>query len=149
MKHLILSTITVLALSIYAQDVGAQTITGYQLRIYLNGGGAAPVTTYDFSAAAVACGVTPKAVAPAGVAANPNTLSWDNPTNPTIEDCRWTDPGTGPLLALPFSMTSTYTARVVYVNTAGMGPEGTPSNPFSRPGSSPVTFPANVRMHRP
>lgn len=146
MKHLILSTITVLALLICAQDVGAQTITGYQLRVYLTGGGAAPVTTYDIASAAVTCG-QPKTPVPTAGVTNPNTAVWDDPANATL-DCRWVDNGTGPLFALPFSLTSTYTSRMVAVNAAGASPESLASNSFTRPGQ-PLAAPVNVRMLRP
>lgn len=138
------STLTGLALLICALPAGAQTITGYQLRVYLTGGGAAPVTTYDMGLAGVTCG-QPKTPAPV-TAANPNTVLWDDPTNAAL-DCRWVDPGTGPLLALPVSVTASYTAAVVALSTAGPSPESARSNSFTRPGLPPAAL-VNVRVTR-
>ncbi len=146
MKRLIQSAAIALALCMSALPAGAQALTGYQLRIYLNGGGPAPVTTYDIPLNAVTCG-QPR-VNVTGPVTNPNTALFEDDANRTL-DCRWVDNGTGPLFALPFSLTSTYTSRIHYVNAAGIGPESPSSNLFTRPGSSPATFPANVRMHRP
>jgi len=123
----------------------AQTITSYQMRVYLTGGGAAPVTTYDIPAAAVTCG-QPK-VTVAGAVTNPTRAAWDDPADPA-RDCVWTDTGSGVLFALPFSLTSTYTASLVATNAAGTGPESPRSNPFSRPGLAPGAL-ANVRLSRP
>lgn len=119
----------------------AQTVTGYQLRLYL-AGGAAPLSTYDLQASAVQCDQPKTTVT--GTAVNPRMVAWDNPANPAT-DCRWTDPGTGPLLALPFSPTTTYTATIVAINAAGSSPESARSNPFTRPGATPAA-PANLRV---
>lgn len=119
----------------------AQALTGYQLRLYL-AGGAAPLSTYDLQASAVTCGQPKTTVT--GTATNPRVVAWDDPANPAL-DCRWTDPGTGPLLALPFSPTTTYTAAIVAINAAGASPESARSNPFTRPGATPAA-PANLRV---
>lgn len=139
----------VLALSLLlaplASFADAQALTGYQIRFYLEGGGAAPVSTFDFTAAQVQCGQA-KSTAPSAVL-NPTVVRWDDPADPA-RDCVWTDTGTGPLFAIPFSATNVYRGRLVAVNAAGQSPESAPSNPFSRPGLAPAA-PVNVRLIRP
>lgn len=128
-----------------AVPVSAQPATGYQLRIYLSGG-TSPVTTFDIAAGMFACG-QPKVPTPVGTVQNPTTIAWEASAGDAT-DCKFIDSGSGPLLALPFSVTNTYTAKIVAINSAGSSPESAPSNPFSRPGLPP-SAPANVRLVRP
>lgn len=142
-KHAILSALcAVLLLPVWSEAQSLTTV--YQVRIYLEGG-ASPVTTYDIAVADVRCG-QPKVAAPSAVY-NPSVIRWDDALNPTGHDCTWTDSGTGPLFALPVSLTNVYRARMVAIDPIGTSPESAPSNPFSRRGLPAA--PANVRMSRP
>jgi hypothetical protein len=142
-KHTILWALcAVLSLPVWSEAQSLTTV--YQVRIYLDGG-AAPITTYDIAVADVRCG-QPKVPAP-GAVVNPSVLRWDDELNPTGHDCTWTDSGTGPLFALPISLTNVYRARMVAIDPIGTSPESAPSNPFSRRGLPAA--PANVRMSRP
>lgn len=142
--HFLIPTLALCAVLWLPASSAAQSVTSYQLRVYL-AGAASPLTTFDFAAGAVTCG-QPKAAASATVT-NPTTVAWDDPGNAAL-DCRWTDTGTGPLFALPFSVTNTYTSALVAINAAGASAESARSNPFSRPGS-PAAAPVNVRLVRP
>lgn len=135
------------ALALPASSASAQSLTTvFQVRVYIVGGGAAPVTTYDIAVADVRCG-RPKTPAPGGMVYNPTQLIWDDELNPNVNDCTWTDSGTGPLFALPVSLTNVYRAAIVAVDPIGTSPESALSNPFSRRGLPAA--PANVRMIRP
>lgn len=135
-----LAPLTVI-IAVVATPADAQPITGYQLRIFAQGG-AAPISTFDIPASAVTCGLPKIAVGTA--TANPTRARWDDPSDAT-RDCGWTDNGTGPLFALPFSSTLIYEATLRSVNVAGPSPESARSNPFSRPGAVPPT-PGNLRL---
>ncbi len=110
----------------------AQAITGYVLKLNTQAGAA--VSTTPLSLTAVTCGVTPKAPPPTGSPTNPKKVIWDDPAAPTTADCVYSDPGTGPLFALPFGATA-YLAIVNATNSAGTSPDSLPSNSFTRPGT--------------
>lgn len=124
-----LSALTIALLM--AVSASAQAPTGYVLKLSTVAGAA--VSTTPIALSAVTCGVTPKATAPAGVT-NPKKVVWDDPTQPTTADCVYTDPGTGPLFALPFGATA-YRAIVATVNDAGTAADSLPSNSFTHPGT--------------
>jgi hypothetical protein len=113
----------------------AQAITSYTLNVYLQGGSTA-VSSAVLAVANVQCGITPKATV-TGTPSNPSRVYWDDEAAPTTADCRYVDPGTGPILALPFNPTAVYVAKILATNAAGSSPESAASNPFSRPGSAP------------
>ena len=96
----------VLSLPVWSEAQSLTTV--YQVRIYLDGG-AAPITTYDIAVADVRRG-QPKVPAP-GAVVNPSVLRWDDELNPTGHDCTWTDSGTGPLFALPISLSGKASPR--------------------------------------
>ncbi len=108
----------------------AQAITGYVLKLSTQAGAA--VSTTPLGLTVVTCGVTPKATVSS--ATNPKKVIWDDPAAPTTADCVYTDPGTGPLFALPFGATA-YLAIVNATNSVGMSPDSLPSNSFTRPGT--------------
>lgn len=117
-----------------ASSADAQSLTTvYQLRVYAEGA-SSPVTTYDIPIANVRCGQS-KVAAPTTTVYNPIRARWDDELNPTVSDCVWDDPGTGPLLGLPLSTTIVYRARLVAIDPIGSSPESAPSNPFSRRGA--------------
>lgn len=117
-----------------ATPASEQAITDYQLTIYLQGG-ATPVTTNTLAAAGFTCG-QPRVAAPPGVAINPSRIRIQDPANSTL-DCVYTDPGTGPLLALPFNPTAVYDATILATNISGSSGPSARSNPFSHPGTVP------------
>lgn len=118
--------------------VQAQTNTGVQLVI---SGGVSPVTNV-LPIGSIVCGQT--ASPPGGTVLNPKNFEYKNvPTDTTV--CRYTDPGNGPLLSLPFGGT-TYTATVAFVNAVGVGPVSNVSNPFSRPGTVPTVAPVSLQV---
>lgn len=122
-----------LLLALPVSSASAQSLTTvFQVRVYLDGG-ASPVTTYDIPVQNVQCG-QPKVAGPGGVSYNPVGLRWDDELNPTGHDCLWMDPGTGPLFALPVSLTNVYRARLVAIDPIGTSPESAPSDPFGRRG---------------
>lgn len=139
-RHLALLTVLIGVVAIPA-GADAQPATSYSVRIYAQGG-AAPISTYDIPAAQVTCGLAKLVVGTA--TANPTRISWDDPADAT-KDCRWTDAGTGPLFALPFSSTLIYEMTLRAVNSVGPTPESGRSNPFSRPGAVPPT-PGHLRV---
>lgn len=110
----------------------AQAITGYVLKLQTQAGAA--VSTTPLALSTVTCGVTPKAPPPTGSPTNPKKVIWDDPAAPTTADCIYTDPGTGPLFALPFGATA-YLAVIDATNAAGTSPDSLPSNSFTRPGT--------------
>lgn len=123
----------------------AQTIDGYRLNIYP--GGAAPTATptmfFDFLSSAITCNLAPPAPPAPGTPVNPTRAMWDDPNN-TGRVCQWTDPGTGPLFAVPVG--GNYEAAVQAFNAAGRGPESNRA-PFSRL-SAPTTAPTGLRLIR-
>lgn len=110
----------------------AQPVTGYVLKLSTQAGAAVSTTPLPLSA--VVCGQTPKIPPPSGAVANPRRLVFDDPSSPTTADCVWTDPGTGPLFALPFGAIS-YLAVIDAVNSVGTSPDSLASNSFTRPGT--------------
>lgn len=113
-------------------SASAQAPTGYVLKLSTQAGAA--VSTTPLALSAVTCGVTPKAPPPSGAVTNPKKVIWDDPAAPTTADCVYTDPGTGPLFALPFGATA-YLMVADVVNSAGTSPDSLPSNSFTHPGT--------------
>jgi len=138
-KRLMLALGFVLVL---APAAHAQAITSYTYKIF-NQGATAPFTTASLPATAVVCNTTPKLTA-TGTTVNPTKVAWDDPANPTTADCVYTDPGTGPLLSLPFGAQA-YTSTVAAVNAVGPSADSASSNPFSRPGVV-VNAPTGLRV---
>jgi hypothetical protein len=110
--------LAIIALALLAAPAQAQNIDGYRLNIYPAGAadGATPTTFFDFVNSATTCNLVASAPT-AGTPVNPTRVEWDDPNN-TGRVCRWTDPGTGPLFAVPFG--STYDARLQAFNAAGV-----------------------------
>jgi hypothetical protein len=137
--------LAIIALALLAAPAQAQNIDGYRLNIYPAGAadGATPTTFFDFVNSATTCNLVASAPT-AGTPVNPTRVEWDDPNN-TGRVCRWTDPGTGPLFAVPFG--STYDARLQAFNAAGRGPESNRA-PFSRL-AAPATVPTGLRVIRP
>lgn len=131
-------------LAAFAFAAEAQTIDGYRLNIYPSGAGTAatPTTFFDFLMSAVTCNLAPTPPI-AGVPVNPTRAEWDDP-NVTGRICRWTDPGTGPLFAIP--MGGSYEAGLQAFNAAGRGPESNRA-PFSRL-AAPASAPTALRLIR-
>jgi len=127
----LLYAITVLALAAGALTLHAQAPTGYVLKLSTQAGAAVSTTPIPLSL--VTCGITPKTTISGGVT-NPKKVIWDDPASPATLDCVYTDPGTGPLFALPFGATA-YLAVVDVTNSAGTSPDSLPSNSFTRPGT--------------
>ena len=119
----------------------AQSVTEYRLGIYIQGG-LSPITSVSLPVSAFVCG-QPK-VAVTGTQVNPSRMRMDDPTNAAL-DCVYVDPGTGPLLALPFNPTTIYEGTLRAANTAGVSVESARSNPFSRPGTIPPA-PVGLRI---
>lgn len=120
--------VLLLALAVPAH---AQAPTSYTLKIS-NQGAAAPFTSAVLPASAWLCGQTPKVVLTT-TSTNPIRALVDDPATPTTADCIYVDPGTGPILALPFG-TQVYTATLMATYPAGSSADSPASNPFSRPG---------------
>jgi hypothetical protein len=137
MRHSLLVLIAFLALPSLAQ---AQTATSYTLKIF-NQGAAQPITTTALPATGFTCGLA-KAVVLA-TTHNPTTVNINDPADAT-KDCQYVDPGTGPLLSLPFG-TNTYVATLSATNPAGTTADSGSSNPFDHAGTIPQV-PANVRI---
>lgn len=142
MRRSRLLIVAVLGLALPA-PARAQAVTAYTLGIYQQGA-TAPQTTTVLAAANFLCGQTPKLVV-SGTVTNPSHVVMDDPATPTTADCVYTDPGTGPLLALPFGPTL-YTAALFATNGAGSSAYSAMSNPFARPGVAPGS-PTGVRIH--
>ncbi len=128
MKHALLAV----CLLLLAHSASAQTITGYVLKLSTQAGAA--VSTTPLALSVVTCGVSPKAPPPSGSPTNPKKVMWDDPASPATADCLYTDPGTGPLFALPFGATA-YLAVIDATNSAGTSPDSLPSNSFTHPGT--------------
>jgi hypothetical protein len=129
--------LALLALPTLAQ---AQTIDKWTFRVYLAGAAAPQQPPLDLLAANVVCNQAP-----------PTTTSTVNPNKVVFDDivtvgrvCIWTDPGTGPLFAVPFG--GTYEGTLTATNIAGTSAE-TPRVPFSRPGFAPIV-PSGLRLLR-
>jgi hypothetical protein len=131
------------AMFLFGGMAEAQSVTEYRLSIYLQGG-TTPVTTATLPASAFVCGqpVTPPQT---GTVTNPTLVLIADPAAPSTADCRYVDPGTGPLLALPFNPTAVYEATIVAVNANGPSATTARSNPFSRPGTVP-NVPGRLRI---
>jgi len=113
-------------------NLHAQAITGYVLKISTSAG--APVSTTPVPLSSVECGVAPKIPPASGGVVNPKRVVWDDPSSPAALDCVYTDPGAGPLSALPFGATA-YLMVADAVNSVGTSPDSLPSNSFTRPGT--------------
>lgn len=138
------SSIFFIVVTLLAAPASAQTIDGYRLNIYPAGAApaATPTTFFDFLQSAITCNLAPTTLPP-GVPVNPTRAEWDDP-NVTGRLCRWTDPGTGPLFAIPIG--GTYEAGLQAFNAAGRGPESNRA-PFSRI-AAPATAPTGLRLIR-
>lgn len=127
-----------------ASAASAQAPTSYTIKIF-NQGAPAPFTTANLPIAALTCGVTPKIPPIPTTAVNPLKVVLDDPADVT-KDCIYADPGTGPILSLPFG-SQVYTATLVANYPAGSSADSGVSNPFSRPGVvGPV--PTGLRISR-
>lgn len=122
----------------------AQAITAIQLTFYRQGTQA--MTPFEIPLSAMTCGQT-RTAPPTGTVLNPNTYRFNDPNAPTL-DCVYSEPAGGPLFMLELDAAVSYTARGRLRNSAGLGPEGPDSNPFSRPGSAPTATPAGLRIVR-
>lgn len=139
MKPLILACIFALV----AVTAFAQPPTAYTLKIF-NQGASQPVSTTVLPASGFVCGLTPKLPTPTGAVANGKRLVIDDPANPATMDCLYVDPGTGPLVSLPFGV-QVYTATINVVNSAGTSSDVASLNSFTHPGTvAPV--PTGVRV---
>lgn len=120
-------------------------IDGYRLNIYPQATPPAttPIQSFDFQIGAITCNLAPPAATTTGVPVNPSRAIWDDPAN-AGRVCQWTDPGTGPLFAVPFG--GTYEAGLQAFNAAGRGPESNRA-PFSRL-APPSNAPAGLRLIR-
>lgn len=127
-----------------AAPAAAQPITSYTLNIYA-AGASAPQTSAPIALATLTCNQTAPTVPP-GTVANPTRFFFDDPAA-TGKVCVYADAGAGPLLSLPFGAT-TYTARLVAVNSAGPSAESAASNPFAHPGM-PASAPTGLSLTRP
>lgn len=130
-----------LGLLLLATSAQAQSISQYELAIYLQGG-VSPVTTATIPVSAWTCGQP--VVTVTGTQVNPSRIRMQDPANAAL-DCVYSDPGTGPLLALPFNPTAVYEGALRAVNAAGSSGESARSNLFTRPGTVP-SVPARVRI---
>lgn len=108
--------------------VSAQSISKWTVRTY-NAGAGTPLQSFDLLAANVVCNQAPIS----GSTVNPDKVVFDDPIN-AGKVCVWTDPGTGPLFAVPFG--GSYEATLTATNSTGTSPESTRS-PFTRPGFAP------------
>jgi len=134
-----------IALLLLSTSAAAQALDGYRLNIYPTGtpATATPTTFFDFLNSAVTCNLAPPTPI-VGVPVNPTRAIWEDPAN-TGRVCQWTDPGTGPLFAIPVG--AAYEATLQFFNAAGRGPESN-RTPFSRL-ASPTIAPVGLRLIRP
>lgn len=130
-----------LALLVLAAPARAQSIDKWQLRIYLTGAVAPLQAPADLLVANVSCGLPAALV---GVTVNPNVGEWGDPVQAT-RFCRWTDPGTGALLSLPFGAASYEATLQAWAAT--LFSAETPRAPFTRPGATPLV-PTSFRVLR-
>lgn len=139
MRRLILFSVILLC----AARANAQPITTYTLTIYQGSttGTVQSTTPIPVGATGFVCNLARTVVT--GPQVNPTKLYVNDPVN-AGQDCVYTDPGTGPLAALPFGSTS-YVATLKAVNSAGSSSEGAASNSFTRPGVVP-TAPVGTRV---
>jgi len=136
--------IFVAILLLLSTSVSAQTVDGYRLNVYPTGAApvATPTTFFDFLSSAITCNLAPPTVV-LTLPVNPTRVMWDDPNN-TGRVCQWTDPGTGPLFAMPIG--SNYEAGLQAFNAAGRGPESNRA-PFSRL-AAPSIAPTGLRLIR-
>lgn len=142
MKTLLLTVLAVLTLTLaLPRTVAAQAITSYTFKV-LNG--TTVVSTTNIPLTSFVCGQTPK-VTVSGAPTNPKQIVIDDPASPTTADCIYTDPGTGPLSALPFGPMS-YSAVIEAVNSSGLISADDPSvDSFTRPGTA-APVPTGLRV---
>jgi hypothetical protein len=128
----ILALFALLALNSPAQ---AQTITSYTLKVWAvsTPPPTLPISTTPIPAANFVCNQTAPTV-PATVA-NPTHVFFDDTVN-IGKVCIYTDTGTGPLLALPFT-TQPMNATIAATNGTGTSADSVASNSFTRPGVAP------------
>lgn len=124
-----------------ATPVQAQTITQVRLSTY-NQGAATSFQQTTIPMTSLTCGLPSGTQAP-GVIHNPNRFFVPDPADATKE-CQYTDPGTGPLLSLPFG-TQVYYVTAAFINSVGPSPESPVSSFFDHAGTVPVA-PARVRI---
>lgn len=113
----------------------AQPVTSYTVNIFLQGAGL-PLTTATLPASSFLCSQTPKVPPATGSVANPGRFVVDDPAAPSTADCIYVDPGTGPILALPFG-TQVFTATIAATSTGGTSVATAGLNSFTHPGASP------------
>lgn len=130
-----------LVVVLIAAPAVAQTPDGVRLSIYQSGA-TSPTTSFDMLNAAIQCNQAPPAANASTV--NPTRVSWNDTAN-AGRVCQWTDPGTGPLMALPLG--ASYEGGLRFFNAAGSGPESTRA-PFTRLGP-PTVAPAGLLLTRP
>jgi hypothetical protein len=127
---IVLSLLGVLLL--VPSGASAQAVDKWTLRIYLTGAASPLSAPTDLLAASVLCNQPSPVV---GVPVNPTRVVFDDPVN-VGKVCIWTDPGTGPLLSLPFGVGG-------YEGTLTATADGLPPSlesvraPFTRPGLTP------------
>jgi hypothetical protein len=119
-----------------------QPNTSYRATV-LNRGTTTLATIYTIPASEVQCNV-PKVGSGPGTTINPNTVRWDDETNPTTLDCVWVQSGSNPIFSLPVGGQE-YELILAATNPVGTSLDSTRSNPFSIPGSVPATL-TNVRV---
>lgn len=129
-----------MAMSLWTVAAYAQSNTFY--RVFIKNGSTV-VSFTDISLGSFVCN---QDINPGWSTTNPNKIAFDDPTN-SGKVCIYTDPGNGPLSALPFGAT-VYTATIADGNPVGVGPESAPSAPFTKPGSVPTSVRTGLRIVR-
>jgi hypothetical protein len=132
-------TALIIALLLTAAPARAQVITSYTLTIYQAGTNTVVGIPTVIPVAALACNQPQPAAAPA---VNPTRMAFNDPAN-AGQACIYTDPGTGPLLTLPFGAAS-YEGGLKATNSAATSAE-TRSAPFTHPGVAPAA-PTGLRF---
>lgn len=118
------TALAALAIMTLSGVASAQQIDSYVLRSYAVGA-PTPTSTFTFLSSAVTCNLPQ----PSGTLSNvnPTRVIWNDP-NITGRACIWTDPGSGPLFALPIG---NYEATLTATNSVGTSAE-TARVPFSK-----------------
>ena len=123
-----------------ASLVHAQAVTSYTFGVY-NQGAPNPLQSTSIPAASFTCNVSKIVVT--GTVVNPTQIAFNDPVNAN-KDCLYTDPGNGPLLALPFG-SQAYEATLTAVNSVGPSPVSARSGLFTRPGAT-AAAPTGLRV---
>jgi hypothetical protein len=129
-------------LLLLAAPAAAQSVEKWTLRIYATGAATPLTAPTDLLAATVVCGQPAPPVTATSL--NPTKVIFDDPATPGSV-CIWTDPGTGPLSALPFGATA-YQATVTATNSLGTSGESNRAS-FTHPGQIPGV-PTGTRVIR-